>query len=321
MAEPLPDASPATAARPSPAGEGLRRQWQQPLGDVHVKLGNLVGAASLQFSFDCSDQDFVLALTTRWPIGVDSTSSLYETDMLKLAEALNGLARLYAIETGTTHLHVLLEARRGSFKLPGWWDGAPVLFATYAFDTANAQVGLFADAGDAAEDMPLLNQPHRLLVAIGPATPELATANGEEVLLDADEERLRALKRWNQQLALQINTLLADTFAGGEEEIEKVVEALSKVRNLSTRLALHILQREQQRARAKKKPADALSADLYEARRHHRARRDAPSLDAADTLSGTIGELKEALQSETLGARDRARPPRRTAQGTGGAGT
>lgn len=227
--------------------ERARRVWQQPLGDVHVKLGTVVGSAPLLLRFDTSDSEFVFGLSARWPIHADQTASLVEADAIKLADALNGLVRLYAIETGNTRLHVLVEARRGKFEVPSWWANAPVLFATYAFDTGFAQVGLFADLNDAYGDMDLLTQPHRLLVAIGPATPEHLrrekdTADG--AWIDPDAERLKALKRWNQQLSMQLNRLLADIFSGGEAEMEAIVDGLSRMRDTSTRLSAQILKME-----------------------------------------------------------------------------
>ena len=329
LSSPLDDsAAPTSAASASAAPAGrARRQWQQPLGEIHNKLGNIVGAGSLAFSFDCNDQDFVFALTSRWPLGTDFTHSLYETDTLKLADALNGLVRLYAIETGQERLHVLLEARRGKPELPGWWRGsdgnAPVLFATYAFDTNFAQVGLFGDLNDAYAEMDLLNQPHRLLVAIGPATPVMVDADGGEIELDGDEERLLSLKRWNQRLALQINQLLAATFGGGETEVEAVVEALSKVRDLSSRLAVQLIEREG-RLRRRAARRDDLTDELYDSMRPRAGKRAGPHLhtqvdpgadaksrigaetksrigaDSETRLGETLAGLQNALKSEGL---------------------
>ncbi len=304
----MPDLPSSLEIAVAPAVEAVRRQWQQPLGDIHNKLGNIVGAGSLAIAFDCNDQDFVFALTSRWPLGHDFTHSLYETDMLKLADTLNGLVRLYAIETGQERLHVVLEARRGKPELPGWWranGSAPVMFATYAFDTNFAQVGLFGDLTDAYTDMDLLNHPHRLLVAIGPATPIMVDADGGEIELDADEDRLASLKRWNQRLALQINQLLAATFGGGEAELEAVVEALSKVRDLSSRLAVQLIERES-RLRRRSIKRDDPTNELYDSLRPRAGMRAGPlpqidpKADSETRLGETLAGLQTALKSDGL---------------------
>lgn len=294
-----------TLTAPAPAVDSVRRQWQHPLGDVHAKLNSIIGSAPVLLRFDASDADFVFELTSRWPISQDFTASTYEADIIKLADALNELVRLYAIETGNTQMHFLIEARRGHFDIPGWWVGAPCLFATYAMETGFAEVGLFSNFTEAYEDMDLLSQPHRMLVAIGPATPDMVEGTGD-AWLDPDEERLRALKRWNQQMALQINTLIADIFGGGEAAMEEVVKGLSRIRDVSSRLSAQILRLEKRAYRPRL--SDQREQELYDMPRP--STRQAGKLDLsgdvghpgelAETLADLRGAIKQEAQSQSI---------------------
>lgn len=290
----------APTARPE--DESIRRIWQQPLGDVHVRLNNIVAPQGLKIRFDTNDADFVFELGSRWPISSDFTAMVYEADIIKLADALNALVRQYAIETGHTRLHVLLEARRGQFELPGWWSGSPIMFATYAFDTAFAEVGLFTNLDDAYGDMDLLTQPHRLLVAIGPATPDMLEVDEEGAWIDPDAERLRALKRWNQQMALQINMLMADIFGGGEEAMHSVVDALSKIRDLSKRLSDQILRLEKRAYRPDKKMKNDADGDLYNlpsASMRQPGRLNMDELETPGDVKESLADLRGALTQES----------------------
>lgn len=246
-ADPLPIFTHQQNARPD--GLAINSVWSEKLVE-HARLSALVGPDPLHIQFDCADDDFVFALTSSWPaaagtdalrVSTKQTTNTRYADVLNLAENFNRLVRLYALESGNTHMHVLVEARRGVVGVPAWWDGHPCLFAIYAFDTTFSEVGLFSDPMQAFAALEMISTPHRLMLAVGPARPEWAESEDGEAWIDADAQRILALKRVEAQISKDIarlmastsdiSRLMADAEQGGMYMEEALVEGLARVRN------------------------------------------------------------------------------------------
>ncbi len=243
-------ASPATISSLA-ATDGVRL-WDQPLGDIlHAKLNRLVGPDALRLEFDTSDADFTMALTSKWPVTRQQDSHLVfdHVGLMKLADVMNTLVRLYALETGHTFVHALVEARRGIAAVPSWWAEAPCLFVTYGFDTQQGQVCFADDPAAAFAAMRWLDNPHRLLLAIGPGTPVHLRRDEKDIWADADAEHLRALQRWEQQLSQQLARLLSFTDGGGMFAEEALVNALSTMRGHAQRVRGSIIDIQRRRQR------------------------------------------------------------------------
>lgn len=329
---PEPEGRPATPARGRPtaasalaAGFGLNRTWPQPL-EIHARLSSLVGPAPLHLDFDCADEDFEFALTSSWP-RVDTAAGqalvgkthvpAREADLLKLAETLNGLVRIYALETGTTAMHVLVEARRGVLGVPPWWDGAPCLFAVFGFDTGFSEAGLFTDPMQAFAAMEMIMTPHRLLLAVGPARPEWHEDTGEEAWLDADARRIAALKRIEADMSkdiarLMANTvdltrLMADAEMGGMAMEEALMDGLSRVRGAVQKMRGAILGYEMKRSHKRAQKAgrelklEAPTPAATPAPQQQRQKENQALADLAErqTLAKTVRELQTVLRQES----------------------
>lgn len=287
--------------------------FTQRIGN-HARLGTLVGPEPLHLEFDCADADFEFALTSSWPLvaGSDAvvvnsknSTRVRQAEVVQLAEALNALVRLYAIETGNTNMHVLVEARRGVIGVPAWWDGHPCLFAAYSFDTTYNEVGLFTDPMQAFAAMDMLSTPHRLLLAVGPARPEWAEGEDEAAWADADAQRIAALKKVEQQISKEIARLMASTAdiarmmadfdGGGMASEEALMDGLARVRGAVQKMRGAILGYEQRRH---KKAAPKTSA-LEEPRLTGRVRSPAAKLTQRQTLASTVRELQTVLKRES----------------------
>lgn len=216
------------------------RVWEQPLGEtLHTKMNRLVGPRALHLEFDCSDLDFAAMLTGTWPQPEETQTNNLVFDhigLVKLVDVFNQLVRLYALETGNTRVHVLVEARRGLVGVPSWWADAPCLFATYGLDTQMADVCLAENPSAAFGALPYLAQPYRLILAVGPATPEALRTDDGDAWLDVEDRQLRSLQRWEQQLSRQLAQMLAFTFDGSMYDEEAIVDALATMRGYASKV-------------------------------------------------------------------------------------
>ena len=250
--------------------------WDQPLGDtLHSKLNRLVGPEALHLEFDTTDADFVMALTSKWPMNITRDDHLVfdHVGLMKLADVMNALVRLYVMETGHTFVHIRVEARRGIGDMPSWWADAPCLFVTYGFDTQQGQV-CFADSPASAFGiMRWLDNPHRLLLAVGPGTPAHLRRDDGDVWADADAEHLQALQRWERQLSQQLARLLSFTDGGGMFAEEALVDALSTMRGHAGKVRTSIIDIQQRR----KKPRPVAEPEGY-------------------SLTHAVHDLKSAMQ-------------------------
>lgn len=302
------------------AETGTNRVWSQPLPG-HARLGALVGPEPLHLAFDCTDDDFEFALTSSWPLTASTTSlsvtgkahaNSRQADLMKVAETLNSLVRLYAIETGNTNMHVLVEARRGVVGVPPWWDGSPCLFATFAFDTAYSEAGLFTDPVQAFAAMEMVMTPHRLLLAVGPARPDWSEGDEEEAWIDADSQRIAALKRVESQISKDIARLMANTHnelaqmmmdaeTGGMHMEEALVEGLSRVRGAVQKMRGAILGYEHRRS--KKHTVVKVNEPRVETPSPSKRMRTQNDVTAAlvgrQTLASTVRELQVVLKKES----------------------
>ncbi|MGE3769619.1 MAG: hypothetical protein AB7G06_01560 [Bdellovibrionales bacterium] len=265
---PVPvDPSGQVAPSSAVAGGGVLRQWVHPLGMLQAKLNRVVGHGALQLEFECSDEDFAMTMTSRWPQSTDQLEAHLLFDhvgLVRIAEALNELVRLYAIETGHTRLHVLLEARRGLVGVPPWWDDAPCLFATYGFDTQSGEVCI-GKPDDVFDEMAWLAKTHRLLLAVGPAMPNELRGDGDEAWNDAEATQIRALQRWEQQLIQQLARLQSFTFGGGMMDEEAIVDALSTMRSYAGKVRRTIRDVTNRQRQKNTKPDEMEKADVSRA--------------------------------------------------------
>jgi len=245
-----------------PSGDLVLRTWDNPLGDtLHAKLNRLVGPNALQLEFDCDDADFAAAITSRWPHRDDPTNNLvYEhVGLMQLVDNLNQLVRLYAIESGHTHIRVIIEARRGIVRLPSWWVQATCLFATFGLNTQAAEACIATSPAAAFDALPLMDKYNRLFIGFGPGTPE-HLRNAEGIWEEADEKQLQSLQRWEQQLSQQLARLLTYTFSGGMADEEMIVDALATMRGSANKVRSSIESAMARRkARGTKKESEATS--------------------------------------------------------------
>lgn len=322
---PQPFYQPDEADRRSVAKDyTLNRTWVQPLPG-HARLSALVGPEPLHLEFECDDDDFEFAFSSSWPLSSatstlsvlgKSQASSRQADIVKIAETLNRLVRLYAVETGNTHMHVLVEARRGVVGVPPWWDEHPCLFATFAFDTNFSEVGLFSDPVQAFAAMEMVMVPHRLMLAVGPARPDWTESDDEEAWLDADSQRINALKRIEAQISKDIARLMANTHnelaqmmmdaeQGGLQMEEALVEGLSRVRGAVQKMRGAIIGYEQRRS--KKRTAKLTLDPRLETPAPVKRQRVLNNITAAmadrHTLASTVRELQGVLKKESASAK------------------